>query len=231
MQEKVITVGDSGFIFNPVWSPDGNHFRFAYQPTLATPSYFMEVSLDGTGLHRLLPGFTSPPNFECCGVWTVDGKYFIFLKSDQIWALPRKAGFLHSEPKPTQLTSSPMPLSAPLQSTDGKKLFVVGRTVRGELTRYDVKSGRFEPYLGGISAEYVSFSKDGQWVAYVSFPEGTLWRSKTDGSERLQLTYAPAQALMPRWSPDGKTILFFEAEANKPSRSTRFYGRAEAHGS
>ena len=108
-----------------------------------------------------------------------------------------------------------MPLSAPLQSTDGKKLFVVGRTVRGELTRYDVKSGHFEPYLGGISAEYVSFSKDGQWVAYVSFPEGTLWRSKTDGSERLQLTYAPAQALMPRWSSDGKTILFFEADANK----------------
>ncbi len=212
---KVITVGDSGFVFGPAWSPDSTHFRFAYQTTYATPSYFMEVSLDGTGLHRLLPGFTSPPDFECCGEWTMDGKYFLFLKRDQIWALPRKAGFLRSEPKPIQLTSSPMPLSAPLQSTDGKKLFVVGRTVRGELTRYDVKSGRFEPYLGGISAEYVSFSKDGQWMAYVSFPEGTLWRSKTDGSERLQLTYAPAQALMPRWSPDGKTILFFETDANR----------------
>jgi len=74
------------------------------------------------------------------------------------------------------------------------------------LTRYDLKSGRFESYLGGISAEYVSFSKDGQWVAYVAYPEGTLWRSKMDGSERLQLTYAP-QALMPRWSPDGKDHL------------------------
>ena len=97
-----------------------------------------------------------------------------------------------------------MPLSSPVHSTDGKKLFVVGRTFRGELTRYDLKSGRFEPYLGGISAEYVAFSKDGQWVAYVSFPEGTLWRSKADGSERLQLTYPPMYALMPRWSPDGK---------------------------
>jgi eukaryotic-like serine/threonine-protein kinase len=215
---KVITVGDSGFIFNPVSSPDGNHFRFSYQPSLASPSYFMDVSLDGTGLHRSLPGFTSPPNFECCGLWTVDGKYFLFLKRDQIWALPRASGFLHPEPKPIQLTSSPMPLSAPLQSTDGKKLFVVGRTVRGELTRYDVKSGRLEPYLGGISAEHVSFSKDGHWMAYVSFPEGTLWRSKLDGSERLQLTYPPSQALMPRWSPDGKTIVFYSAEANKPIR-------------
>ena len=211
---KIIAVGDSGFIFNPVWSPDGNHLRFMYGATFDAPPYFMEVLLDGTGLHRLLPGWT--PDSECCGGWTADGKYFLFLSRGQIWALPRKAGFLHSEPKPVQLTSSPMPLSGPVPSTDGKKLFVIGRTVRGELTRYDLKSGRFEPYLGGISAEYVSFSKDGQWVAYVSFPEGTLWRSKMDGSERLQLTYPPSQALMPRWSPDGKTILFYDAGTNKP---------------
>ena len=214
---KLITVGDSGFVVNPVWSPDGTHLRFTYGATLDAPPYFMEVSLDGTGLHRLLPGWTNPPDSECCGGWTVDGKYFVFMTRGQIWELPRKAGFLHSEPKPSQLTSSPMPLSPPVQSTDGKKLFVVGRTFRGELTRYDLKSGRFESYLGGISAEYVSFSKDGQWVAYVSFPEGTLWRSKMDGSERLQLTYAPSQALMPRWSPDGKTILFFNAaRTNEP---------------
>jgi serine/threonine protein kinase/Tol biopolymer transport system component len=215
---KVIAVGDSGFVFGPVWSPDGNHLRFTYRATLDAPEYFMEISLDGTGLHRLLPGWTNPPDSECCGGWTVDGKYFVFMTRGQIWALPRKAGFLHSEPKPSQLTSSPMPLSPPVQSTDGRKLFVVGRTSRGELTRYDLKSGRFESYLGGISAEYVSFSKDGQWVAYVSFPEGTLWRSKMDGSERLQLTYAPSQVMLPRWSPDGKTIVFFGVDANKPPR-------------
>jgi Tol biopolymer transport system component len=214
---KVITVGDAGFVFGPVWSPDGNQLRFMYGATLAAPEYFMEVSLDGTGLHRLMPGLTNPPDSAYGnGAWTVDGKYFVFLTRGQIWVLPRRAGFLHSEPKPSQLTFSPMPLSPPVQSTDGKKLFVVGRTFRGELTRYDLKSHRFESYLGGISAEYVSFSKDGQWMAYVSFPQGTLWRSKLDGSERLQLTYGPSQALMPRWSPDNKTILFFDAVTNKP---------------
>jgi Tol biopolymer transport system component len=215
---KVITVGDLGFVFNPVWSPDGNQLRFIYATTQDAPSYFMEVSLDGTGLHRLMPGWTNPDS-PCCGAWTVDGKHFVFMTRGQIWALPRKAGFLHPDPKPSQLTFSPMPLSPPIQSTDGKKLFVVGSTFRGELTRYDLKSGRFEPYLGGISAEYVSFSRDGQWVAYVSFPEGTLWRSKMDGSERLQLTYAPSQVLLPRWSPDGKTILFYDADTNKPSKT------------
>ena len=54
-------------------------------------------------------------------------------------------------------------------------------------------------------------SNDGDWVAYVSYPEGALWRSRTDGSERLQLTFSPAQGFMPRWSPDGTQIAFFAA--------------------
>lgn len=40
------------------------------------------------------------------------------------------------------------------------------------------------------------------------FPRGTLWKSKVDGSERLQLTFPPVQAYQPRWSPDGKKIAF-----------------------
>jgi len=39
--------------------------------------------------------------------------------------------------------------------------------------------------------------KDGQWVAYASYPEGSLWRSKVDGTERLQLTFPPMAILWP----------------------------------
>jgi len=53
----------------------------------------------------------------------------------------------------------------------------------------------------------LSFSKDGQWVAYASYPDGTLWRSRTDGSERLQLSVPPMAALSPQWSPDGNFIV------------------------
>ena len=85
--------------------------------------------------------------------------------------------------------------------------------------RYDSKAHQFTPFLAAISAEYVAFSKDAQWVAYVMYPEGTLWRSKVDGSERLQLTDPPVYPMLPRWSPDGKKILFFEFErGSKPSR-------------
>ena len=85
----------------------------------------------------------------------------------------------------------------------------MGALAHGELTRYDMKSAEFLPFLSGISADSVSFSKDGQWVAYVGFPEGTLWRSKSDGSQRIQLTYPPLTAVLPSWSPDGKQIVFY----------------------
>jgi Tol biopolymer transport system component len=109
-------------------------------------------------------------------------------------------------------------ISSILFGQDAKKLLMVGQTARGELNRFDKKSGKFVTFLGGISAEYSSFSKDGQWVAYVMYPEGTLWRSKVDGSERLQLTYPPGYAMMPRWSPDGKKIVFYQTFTDRPCR-------------
>ncbi|MGB7129747.1 MAG: protein kinase, partial [Candidatus Sulfotelmatobacter sp.] len=216
---KLISV--RGDILNVTWSPDGGHLRFDSSETAGTVGQQLawEVSVTGSDLHRLLAGWHNPPD-ECCGRWTPDGKYFIFQSKRQIWALPRKAGLFRSDPKPVQLTFSPLSLSSPLPGKDGKKLFVIGQTYRGELERYDSKSAQFQPFLGAISAEYIAFSKDGQWVAYVSYRDGALWRSKVDGSERLQLTYPPMYAVLPRWSPDGKNILFFEfaLAADKPAR-------------
>jgi Tol biopolymer transport system component len=205
--------GDVGSI---AWSPDGLGLRFDNSQTVGQHELW-EVATDGKNLRRLLAGWHSPPD-ECCGRWTADGEYFIFQSTNQIWALP-KASLLHRSPAPIQVTSGPMSLSTPIPSRDGRKLFVVGEVHRGELMRYDRQAHQFTPFLAAISAEYPAFSRDGQWVAYVTYPEGALWRSKVDGSERMQLTYPPMYPMLPRWSPDGKQIMFFEFErAGKPSR-------------
>ncbi|HEX4064382.1 MAG TPA: protein kinase [Acidobacteriaceae bacterium] len=203
-----------------VWSPDGKSLRFG---TAALSSDISEGGIagnavgglalwqagaDGNNLHRLLEGWHEASD-PCCGRWTPDGKYFLFAAGGQIWSVP-SGRFLNSVTTPVQLTDSPMSLNSPLVGQYGKKLYVVGRTYRGELAYYDAKAGHFSPFLGGISAEWVDVSRDGQWVTYVSYPEGMLWKSRVDGSDALQLTFTPLRPVLPRWSPDGKTIAFFE---------------------
>jgi Tol biopolymer transport system component len=213
---KLVSV--TGWVLTPVWSHDGSELRFSVQDLTGAASLW-EVSAEGTNLHPLFPGWHNPPD-ECCGKWTADGRYFVFQSQGQIWALPEGGRLLRKGPgKPFQLTSTPMALAWPLPSRDGKKLFVVGQTKRGELVRWDSKLRQFATFLSGISAQDVAFSKDGQWVAYVSYPERTLWRSRPDGSERFQLSYPPLHAMLPRWSPDGKQILFMDLPTGKPGRT------------
>ena len=167
-----------------------------------------QVSISGGNLHPLLPDWHSPHD-ECCGRWTADEKYFVFQSQGNIWALAEKGNwFGRPDSRPTQVTSGPMTFFSPLPSKDGKKLFVVGALAHGELSRYDAQSAGFVSFLSGISADMVAFSRDGQWVAYASYPEGTIWTSKLDGSRRLQISYPPLRAEEPSWSPDGKQIVF-----------------------
>jgi serine/threonine protein kinase/Tol biopolymer transport system component len=213
---KLVSLTGRGFY--PAWSPAGDMLRFTVVTNRTGVKSLWEVSAQGTNLHPLFPGWHTPAD-ECCGKWTADGRYFVFQSKGQIWTLSDKRSLLHrSAGKPVQLTSSPLGLFTPLPSKDGKRLFVVGRTSRGELERQSESAG-LVPFLSGISAEDVEFSKDGQWVAYVSYPEGILWRSKPDGSDKIQLSDPPLLAALPRWSPDGKQIAFFDDSFGKPNKT------------
>jgi len=192
----------------PYWvrfSPDGTRLRFTVFSNSAHPEDwdFMEMAADGSGLHHL-------PIHGCCGKWSADGKYYFYQTSRDIWVLPERRTFLGRAElgAPVQLTTGPITFGAAMPSTDGKHLFVIGDDRRIELVKYDRKSKQLVPFLGGISAGELEVSPDGQWVVYTTFPESNLWRSKLDGSERLQLTFPPVNAHEPRWSPDGKQILF-----------------------
>ena len=203
------------------WSPDGTILRFTLDDPQTNNRSLWQAGTDGSHLHPLLPGWNNPPN-ECCGNWTPDGKYFVFEAvrdgTTNVWALRQNTGLFRStRPEPVQLTTGPMNLGDPVPSRDGKRLFVEGWQPRAELVRYDAKSGQFAPYLAGISAMGLDFSRDGQWVAYNDFTQGTVWRSQVDGTQKLQLTFPPMQTFLPRWSPDGKQLAFFGHPPGEPS--------------
>ncbi len=224
---KLVTVG--GLPDQIRWSPDGNVLRLTQTEPNKHSLSLWEVKSNGTGLHPLLPGW-STPSTERASVWTPDGKYFLFSSShggafglntlyntNNIWAIREKSSFFQrAGPQPTQLTAGPMNTGATCPSKDGRKLFVGGWQERGQLVRYDSKSQQFLPYLSGASAEGLHFSRDGEWVAYITLQDGALWRSRVDGSQRLQLSFPPMRAGLPRWSPDGKQIVFMAMTPGKP---------------
>ena len=201
-------------------SPDGARIRFTISNFTNKTSALWEVRADGSNMHLLLPGWNDPPS-ECCGRWSPDGKYYFFQSGrggdSNIWVIPDGTPWWRrASREPAQLTTGPLQFREPLPSKDGKKLFMIGVQQRAELVRYDAQAGDFIPYLGGISASDVDFSRDGQWVTYVINPEGTLWRSKLDGTARLQLTHPPMHAALAHWSPDGQQIAFSGSVPGKP---------------
>jgi serine/threonine protein kinase/Tol biopolymer transport system component len=217
---KLLT--SSGFPFSPRFSPDGARIRFTELDIQQNTSSLWEAKADGTGLHAVLAGW-SGQNAESSGQWTPDGAYYLFTHAEgtatNIWALSDRHGFFRKgSSTPVQLTTGPLAFDHALPSQDGHRIFVTGLQARGELVRYDSRSRQFLPFLSGISVDQVDFSTDGEWVTYVTVPEGTLLRSRVDGSERLQLTNAPMIAILPRWSPDGKQIVFSGGQFGKPAK-------------
>ena len=215
---KLITV--SGTPYEPRFSPDGTRIRFEVQRPENNSSAIWEIRSDGSNLHAVLPGWRNPPA-ECCGRWTPDARYYFFLSDTasgtDVWAIRESAGlFRRASSVPFQLTTGPLSFGSMTPSADGKKLFVHARQGRGELVRYDPKSQQFVPFLGGISAGELDFSRDGKWVSYVSYPQHVLWRSRLDGSDRLQLTYPPVLAGLPHWSPDGTRIAYVDIQPGRP---------------
>jgi Tol biopolymer transport system component/DNA-binding winged helix-turn-helix (wHTH) protein len=198
------------------WSPDGERISVSVYDNGSCTLW--EVSAAGTGLHRLLATWNGSAEAER-GRWTRDGKYFLFGSSGQVWVVREKTGLFEKANRlPLQLTAGTALTGQPLPSKDGKRIFVPNEQITAELLRFDRRSEEWLPYLSGTSAYQTNFSRDGKWVAYTTFPLSSLFRSKVDGGEKLQLTSSPMLVKWPSWSPDGSRISFVGRAPNEPWR-------------
>ncbi|HVT98009.1 MAG TPA: winged helix-turn-helix domain-containing protein [Acidobacteriaceae bacterium] len=216
--------------WHPTWSPDSRRLRFDYFEMQRTEAKIWEVNVDGTNLHPL---FASPQDWpmQAYGTWTADGRFYIFsawkekesstpTAAANLWAVREKVGLVHrTSPSPNSLTAGPIRYFFHTPSLDGETIFALSSLKHGELMRYDPHSKRLSLYASDFSAEGVSFSPDGAWMVWVKFPQGELWRSRTDGSEPLQLSSRPLFVTSPVWSPDGRQIAFAGMRAGETWRS------------
>src|SRR5882724_3563689 len=192
-------------------SSDGRKISYTVTDRRTASNRIWVANRDGSNAHPLFASGGASGR-DCCAKWTADGKHLLFERyragHSNIWVWSEGQFWFNRQAQGQQLTNGPLDFSAPSPSRDAKRFFAVGAKPRAELLRYDGASG-FREFLGGLSASDLAFSADGQWVTYVSVPDRAVWRSRVDGSERMQLT-APGKmfAGLPRWSPDGRQIVF-----------------------
>ena len=212
---SVTTKGEYILLRDLAWSPNGRSIRFTREATI------WEVSAQGVNPHRLLSQKNWPLP-SCCGRWTTDGAFFVFIYGDtpfsecvsergaHLEALDERQGrWGPPHANPIELIGGPIHWADPVPSRDGKRIYARGVTIRGELVRYDAPTKQLQPYLGGISVLDLSFSRDGKYVAYVTFPEGVLWRANRDGTDVVRLTQAPEiHPSGPSWSPDSSEVVY-----------------------
>jgi DNA-binding winged helix-turn-helix (wHTH) protein/Tol biopolymer transport system component len=199
------------------WSPDGRILRFTILDPLTHTTSLWQLTPADHKPRQLLPAFSYPAS-ECCGVWTADGRNFIFQSSrggnSDLWRLSGS-----STTNPVRLTNGPLQFRSPVAARSGNRIFFLGVDARSDLEHLD-SVGQLIPERGFLSsAVRVDYTRDGQWVAWTD-SSGQLWRARSNGEEKIQLTPDSMVVFLARWAPDGKHLAFM---ARDPGKAWQIY--------
>jgi Tol biopolymer transport system component/DNA-binding winged helix-turn-helix (wHTH) protein len=198
------------------WEPNGRLLRFTVSDPLAHTLSLWQLSPSNRKPQPVLANFTQPAN-ECCGVWTPDGHNFVFQSNhggnSDLWRLSGE-----SITDPVRLTDGPLqfqsPVAARSNSPGVSRIFFLGEDARSELEVVSA-SGELKPFKGFLStAIRIDYSRDGHWVAWTD-NNGQLWRARSDGSDRLQLSPDGQDVFLAHWSPDGSRLAVMAREPGK----------------
>jgi Tol biopolymer transport system component/DNA-binding winged helix-turn-helix (wHTH) protein len=214
---KLLTT--AGLAFWLRWSPDGQRLRFTVRDPKSQTAELWEVAADGSNPHPLFPGWSQPAS-ECCGDWTPDGENFVFQSShsghNEIW-VRRERPWYRADRVPRQITNGPLDYEAPSTAPGSDRIYFLGANTQIELLRAMPHSTDFTPLDQNLSAaELAQYSPDGKWIAWVNAADNSLWRSRSDGSERIELTTPPLRIFTMKWSPDDRRIAVMALEPGKP---------------
>jgi Tol biopolymer transport system component len=203
-----------------VWSPDGKRLRFTQTNLLEGTDSMWEMGLEQTTPKRVLPEGPHGPH-EGSGAWLGGGNYFVFssgidlrasLAVDtqaSLWIIDEKRNwFRQHSSDPIQLTRGPIAFDHPNAMRGSNRIFAIGSHNEYQLLRIDPRTSVKTAMLAESGATDMDFSLDGQWVVYAARENGTLWKSRIDGSGKVQLTAGATGAFAPHWSPDQKQVLF-----------------------
>jgi len=219
----------SGTPLWPRWSYDGRVIRFTVQEPVQQAASIWEISSSGGAAHLLFADMSSPDDRWGAGSgfgnWSRDGKYFFFVtgrysgnnRTTSFWVV-RESNRWGARATAKQIFVSPLQSGPPVLSQDGNWIFFTAHQEDRELMKLDPAQQRFVSWLNGAEIGFVTYSRDGQWVSFVSYPDGVLWRARADGSAPLRLVESPVLPFAPAFSPDGTHVAYHDASGNGGSR-------------
>jgi Tol biopolymer transport system component/DNA-binding winged helix-turn-helix (wHTH) protein len=192
------------------WSPDGKVLRFTVNDTKTDVRTLWQADLPGS-IRQLFAGWKDR-DYSCCGIWTPDGRFYLFLHfsegQSELWAL-REGEFArnHLVPVPVNLNQVGVTFIALASSASQRRLFVLGLNPLAEADAVNPKDKRPLQLLPKLPAHDLTFSRDGKWVSFFSQDATkSLWRAHADGTDPTQLTSPPLEGVYPVFSPDASRI-------------------------
>lgn len=195
------------------WQPGGKLLRFTIIDPIAHTLSLWQLTPSDRKPRQILSGWTKT-EAECCGVWTADGKSFVFQSTQggntDLWKLAGSA-----TTGPVRLTDGPLRYQAPVASKNDSRIFFLGVDARADMKLYSPQTRTLTSVPAFLSgAVRVDYSRDGKWIAWTD-DGGLLWRARTDGTEKLQLTPNFMDVFLARWSPDASQVAFMGREPGK----------------
>jgi Tol biopolymer transport system component len=134
---------------------------------------------------------------------------------EQNWLFGKIWLFANHEPKP--VTNGPLSYQAPSTSPGSHRIYFVGVNSEIVLLHQLPRSPSFIALDQDLSvASLAEYSSDGRWVAWLNAADGSLWRSRADGTERISLTTPPLRIFSMKWSPDDHKLALMAEEPGKP---------------
>jgi Tol biopolymer transport system component len=217
------------------WFPDGTRLRFQLRDLGTRHGSFWELSFSNAENSTLSSLAPLHLDFDaCCNASSsIDTEARSFLAGDEwdpssVRTIERAHRLWGSQFTSTRLKPVVSDPGAIALDSKSRRLFVIGASTSlsarslqnhwNEAYLYDRKSGEVRPFLPGISAQDIDFSRDGKWITYTNGQ--TLWVSRPDGSDTRQIDLSAGGIQLPRWSPDGRQIAFM---ARQPGRNWRIF--------
>ncbi len=215
----------------PSWSPDGQQLTYwSYDPTSKTTDIW-KMNNDGTSKARL----TTDGTFKGSPQWSPRGDRIAYTANTtgntEVYIINTNGTgerqITHNH------TSTHFVTTLITWHPDGQRLYyqvitsplppntfptITGDDVFEEIFVVNVDTG-YEANLTPQLHDYVrSVSSDGKKMAYISLrsPNYGLWIMNTDGTNQTRLTWDGKGDRAPRFSPDGKKIVYWSADFEIP---------------